>query len=168
MSYLVKRAGIGIGNILTILTWDAILLSLAIISTLSRNKLNVIPSVTDNTKNLNNGLMITLWVFLVLFIPASYFGSGNPYNNAIVLGVAFVIALITLVIGIVLYINLNQLNVEDKNITLIKNYYISLMIASGIALLMISIYVPISVYYYKKSGGITSDISSLLSSVSGK
>jgi hypothetical protein len=167
MSYLVKRAGIGIGNILSILTWDAILLSLSIISTLARNKLNELPEATVMMKNLNNGLMITLWVFFVLFIPASYFGSGNPYNNAIVLGVAFIIALVTLIIAIVLYVNLNQLGLEGDDVSIIKNYYISLMIASGIALLMISIYVPISVYNYKKSGGITADFTNILSAVKG-
>jgi len=53
MSYLVKRAGIGIGNILTILTWDAILFSLSIISTLARNKLNELSGATTMMKNLN-------------------------------------------------------------------------------------------------------------------
>jgi hypothetical protein len=166
MSYLVKRAGIGIGNILTILTWDAILLSLSIISTLAYNKLNELPNATDMMKSLNNGLKITLWIFFVLFIPASYFGIGNPYNNAIVLGVGFIIGLITLIIAIILYTNLNQLGLEENDVTnTIKNYYISLMIASGIGLLMISIYVPISLYKYKKSGGINADISNTLSAV---
>jgi len=111
--------------------------------------------------------MITLWVFFILFIPASYFGSGNPYSNGIVLGVAFIIALVTLIIAIVLYVNLNQLGLEGENVNIIKNYYISMMIASGIALLMISIYVPISVYYYKKSGGIIADFTNTLSAVKG-
>jgi len=57
MSYLVKRAGIGIGNIVSMLIWEGLLFSMAIISTVSQNNISEIPEA-QSIFEMNKKLMV--------------------------------------------------------------------------------------------------------------
>jgi len=64
-----------------------------------------------------------------------------------------------------MYRDLSALGLNSEKVNLTKNLYIGIMVASGIAMLLMLIYVPISVYKYYKSGGITLDITNIITSV---
>jgi hypothetical protein len=166
--YIIKRAGLGILNIFMVILWDLLLFISAIILSITQTNLSELVKTNsgfESLKNRNLGLMIALWVLFVVFIPLSYFGSGNPYFNAGVLGFATFIALINLIVGIIFIIQLNELNVQNSKVDIIRNCYIALIIISLIAIIIYLIYIPIQVIKYKKSGGISSDVTNILTSV---
>jgi hypothetical protein len=166
--YLIKRAGIGILNITTILLWDLLLFISAIFISIAQTNLNSLVSKNpafESLKNRNLSLMIALWVLFVLFIPLSYLGSGNPYSNAGVLGFATLIALINLILGIIFLIQLNETNVQNSQVDTVRNCYIALIVISILALIIYLIYIPISVIKYKKSGGLSADITKTVGAV---
>ena len=167
-SYLIKRAGIGILNISMILLWDLLLFISAIFISIAQADLNSLASKNpgfESLKNSNLILMIALWVLFVLFIPLSYLGSGNPYSNAGVLGFATLIALINLIVGIIFLIQLNETNVQNSRSNTVRNCYIALIVVSILALIIYLIYIPISVIKYKKSGGLSGDITKTVGAV---
>lgn len=163
MNYLIKRAGIGIGNTTTAIMWNVALFIMAILSSVALTNIN---TATDEPvdKNLNKALTITLWVIFVLSILPSYFAAGNPYYNGIVLSIAIILSIVILIISTILLLGVNKYN-ETGKFNTAKNCYLGIIILCVIIILIYSIYVPISVYKYYKSGGFTADITNVFLAV---
>jgi hypothetical protein len=158
MSYLLKRGLVGLLNTITAIVWEGLLFTMAILSTVANNNLN-------SPNSYSKGLLIALWVLFVLFIPLTYVASGNPYSNGIVLGLAIILCIIIIGISLKLVIEINKEKEITESLKTAKTCYIAMIVISAIVAVLYGIYVPISVYKYRKSGGISADVSNTISAL---
>jgi hypothetical protein len=158
MSYLLKRGLIGFLNTITAIIWEGLLLTMAILATVANNNLTTADSFSK-------GLMISLWVLFVIFIPLTFVAGSNPYSNGIVLGLAIILCLIIIGISLKFVFMINKEKEMTPSLNTARTCYIAMIAISLIVVVIYGIYVPISVYKYKKSGGLTADFTNIVTSI---
>jgi len=178
MIYPIKRVGITLLNLFTMLLWDLLLFIMTILSTIAysniKNLNDEINSVKSSNVNdsgiqgiirLNLVLIIMLWIFFFIFIPLTYLGQANPYNNGAILSFAILLSIFILIVSIISLVALNNQNLTNDQSKTAKSCYVGMIIISVFVIVAYGIYVPISIYKYKKSGGLTKDIQNAFSSL---